>query len=61
MTTLARFEKLEITAQQVKKLLPQLQTWLAEARRRDSQVGSTSYFPAPTSPTPTGPASALRA
>ena len=32
---LCRFEKLEITAQQVKKLLPQLQAWLAEARRRD--------------------------
>lgn len=34
-STICRFEKLEITAQQVKKLLPQLQAWLAEARRRD--------------------------
>jgi hypothetical protein len=30
-----RFEKLEITAVQVKRLLPPLQAWLAEARRRD--------------------------
>lgn len=35
-STICRFEKLEITAMQVKKLLPQLRAWLAEARRRDS-------------------------
>lgn len=35
-STICRFEKLEITAMQVKKLLPQLRSWLAEARRRDS-------------------------
>lgn len=36
-STICRFEKLEITALQVKKLLPALQTWLQEAKERHKQ------------------------
>ena len=36
-STICRFEKLEITALQVKKLLPALQSWLQEARERHKQ------------------------
>ena len=36
-STICRFEKLEITALQVKKLLPALQTWLEDAKRRHSE------------------------
>jgi len=36
-STICRFEKLEITALQVKKLLPALQSWLQEAKERHKQ------------------------
>jgi len=36
-SSICRFEKLEITALQVKKLLPALQTWLAWAKQRQSE------------------------
>lgn len=36
-STICRFEKLEITALQVKKLLPALQSWLLEAKERHKQ------------------------
>ena len=36
-STICRFEKLEITALQVKKLLPALKAWLEEAKRRHSE------------------------
>ena len=36
-STICRFEKLEITALQVKKLLPALQSWLQEAKERHRQ------------------------
>jgi len=36
-STICRFEKLEITALQVKKLLPALQSWLKEAKERHKQ------------------------
>ena len=36
-STICRFEKLEITALQVKKLLPALQSWLAWAQQRHAQ------------------------
>jgi len=36
-STICRFEKLEITALQVKKLLPALQTWLQDAKERHKQ------------------------
>lgn len=36
-STICRFEKLEITALQVKKLLPALKAWLEDAKRRHSE------------------------
>jgi len=36
-STICRFEKLEITALQVKKLLPALQAWLVEAEQRQQR------------------------
>ena len=36
-STICRFEKLEITALQVKKLLPALQSWLDEVKERQKQ------------------------
>jgi len=49
-STICRFEKLEITALQVKKLLPQLQRWLANAQDRHAAglpVVNSEYLEGP--------------